>query len=162
MIAYRFIDGGNDPASLAIKTYQRGAWATHVDCVLPAGCGFAPAGYMLGARSDSIRGIPAGVQVRPPDYTNFVRSELIEIGCTDQQEKDWLAFLQSQLGKPYDLVDLLADFVGGRDWRDDSKWWCSELGARAGEMSFLRHALSDSTIICPEDWRLVASSWQGF
>lgn len=151
MIAFRFIDGGDDPVSLAIKAYQHGDWPTHVDCVMPDGS-------MLGARSDVIGGIPAGVQIRPANYTSFKRSEIIEIHQGFDQP--WLDFLHKQIGKPYDLFDLTADFVAGRDWRNPDSWWCSELAAASGEASFLYHPLADKDLITPSEWRLVCSGWQ--
>lgn len=38
------------------------------------------------------------------------------------------AWLEQQIGKPYDLSALLG-FVLWRDWSDDAAWYCSELAA---------------------------------
>lgn len=152
MIRFQFVDGGDDPASLAIKARQHGGWTTHVDCMLSDG-------LLLGARSDSVGGKPPGVQIRPPGYIAVQRAEIVTLACDDDQAARWNAFLLAQLGKPYDLVDLLADFVGGRNWRNPNAWWCSELGGRSIEpdvCGYLLKPWAESDILTP--WALYSAT----
>ena len=148
---YQFV-AGNDPVSTIIEAYERGVWS-HVDCVLADGS-------LLGARSDSIGGKPPGVQVRPANYASWSLVNRIEIIATAKQETDWHNFLYAQIGKPYDTIDLLANFGAGRDWRNPEAWWCSELAAAAGEASFLAHPIGQGVqLITPRDWFIIASPW---
>jgi uncharacterized protein YycO len=66
------------------------------------------------------------------------------------------AFLQAQVGKPYDYTALFGIFAK-RDWQEPDSWFCSELAAAAalagGEM-LVRKPLNRIT---PEDlWSSVA------
>lgn len=100
---------------------------SHVDCIVPNG-------LLLGARSDVIGGIPAGVQYRPQYYAHWVRRTVFEIPATQTEERAFYRFLTSQIGKPYDHQAIFA-FVLNRDWREDDSWICSELQAAALEAS---------------------------
>ena len=87
---------------------------------------------LLGARSDTIEGIAPGVRVRPAWYAPFVETVLLEIPCTQAQAQRFWAFLEVQLGKPYDKRAIWG-FALGRDWREPDSWICSELQAAALE-----------------------------
>jgi hypothetical protein len=63
---------------------------SHVDAVMPDGS-------LLGARSDVIKDIPTGVQIRPPRYEALVVA--MEIPATPRQEMAFYRFLRAQLGK---------------------------------------------------------------
>lgn len=94
---------------------------SHVDFVLRDGTG-----RLLGARSDVIQGIPAGVQVRPPYYEPWKRQIRVRIPCTAQQEHACYAFAWRQRKKPYDHSAIWA-FALDRDFHEDNAWICSEL-----------------------------------
>jgi len=51
----------------------------------------------------------------------------VELPCSSEQEAAFWIAARLEVGKPYDRVDLLADFLLARDWRDPNAWWCSEL-----------------------------------
>ncbi len=89
-----------------------------------------PSGHLLGARSDKVGGDPAGVQIRPPNYEKFSSRVIFTIPATDAQSTAYYAFLDAQLGKPYDSEAIWA-FAFNRDWREDDSWICSELQAAA-------------------------------
>lgn len=129
----RFVHAGDhDPVSLGIRIYDRPGphlWS-HVELVTPDG------GY-LGARADVCAGVPAGVQIRPVGYVAFETEEFVDLPCTDRQADALWAAAHAEIGKPYDKVDLTADFLLGRNWRDPNAWWCSEYFewcAEAGEI----------------------------
>jgi hypothetical protein len=117
-----------DLGSWAIRSYDHGPWS-HVDALLDDG-------RLLGARSDICQGVPAGVQIRPPGYCAFSTLKRVEIPATDEVVDAYYAFLQAQLGKPYDALAIAA-FIPGRDWREEDAWFCSELQGAAGEASKL-------------------------
>ncbi len=103
---------------------------SHVDAVLEDGS-------LLGA-SDSpkapvIKGNPRGVAIRPPDYQPFAIRRMAHIYVPVRVEMRFYAILHSQLGEPFDNSAMHAVFSGrpntGRDWKDESAWFCSELKA---------------------------------
>lgn len=145
MITLQFIDDP-DPASLAIKLFERG-WAAHVDAVMPDGT-------LLGAR------FSGGVAIRPPNYITATKVERVSLNTTQQEEDDFYAFLKTQLGKPYD-VKAIAAFAVERDWREPDSWFCSELQARALEVCgfFPRPLANAVNEITPRDLLLVISPW---
>lgn len=116
MIVLQFVSGA-DFASDLIKWFSAGGWS-HVDAVLVDG--------LLGARSDCVGGAPRGVQVREPSYVGDEQVLRVQLECPPAVAAKFEAFLRSQIGKPYD-VEGIAGFIFGRDWRDDSAWFCSEL-----------------------------------
>jgi hypothetical protein len=142
----------DDPASEAIKFFERG-WPSHVDAVLPDG-------RLLGARSDVVMGIPAGVQIRPAGYEEFTRTCVLTLETDPEIEKAFYSFLFTQLGKPYDKTAIVA-FAFHRDWQEEDSWFCSEMQAAALLASkFLPNPLSEvANVITPRDCLLIASPW---
>jgi hypothetical protein len=109
---------------------------SHVDAVLEDG-------NLLGA-SDSpkapfIEGNPCGVAIRPPDYQPFAIRRMAHIYVPARVEAKFYEILRSQLGEPFDNSAMHAVFSGrpnnGRNWKDESAWFCSELKAWAFEES---------------------------
>jgi hypothetical protein len=107
-------------SSQVIAWFSAGHFS-HVDAVLDGG-------MLLGARSDSIGGRPPGVQIRPPEYIKFSLRVVMAIPASDAQSEAFYAFLQRQVGKPYDSEAIWAFFFN-RDWRETDSWICSELQA---------------------------------
>ncbi len=64
----------------------------------------------------------------------------ISLDATKKQERDFYAYLNAQIGKPYDKTAITA-FVFNRDWREEDAWYCSELQAAALEDAGLSHPL---------------------
>lgn len=127
---------------------------SHVDIVLKDGT-------LLGARSDKVGGLPAGVHVRPADYTKWSRQVFINVPCTPRQRMRALEFAVAQIGKPYDKLAIVG-FLVGRNWRDEDSWFCSELGARVGEVGgFFEEMFSPANKIAPVALSLVASAAPG-
>jgi hypothetical protein len=151
MIAFQF-SAQDDLSSKAIQAFSRG-WPSHVDAILPDG-------GLLGARSDTCWGIPPGVQIRPPGYATFIRTQVIQLYSAAAQEAAWLAFLHAQLGKPYDEVAILG-FAVDHDWRDPRKWFCSDLGAVSLETAgwFSSKLSVEAGGVTPRDFQLVLSPW---
>lgn len=115
-----------DLASRLIEAYGHCPYA-HVDTVLADGS-------LLGARDDVMMGVPAGVQVRPAGYARFTRTLTVELPADEAQTQAYLNFVQSQVGKPYDMLAIAA-FALDRKWRTDGSWFCSELVAAGLEKS---------------------------
>lgn len=135
MIVLQFVSGKDLGADL-IKWFSAGGWS-HVDAVLRDG--------LLGARSDCVGGKPAGVQVRDPSYVGDAQVLRVQLECAPAMVDAFEAFLRAQIGKPYD-VEGIAGFIFGRDWRDDSAWFCSELVASALEAcGFFEYPLAAPT-----------------
>ena len=112
MIEIEFV-GTSSLAGRAIK------WGTmsdidHVQFVLPDG-----------RRLGAMPGVGVAY-ASAPDASATVRRYQIDA------PKEVLDFAKSQRGKPYDLGAVLAiaaRITLGRNWRDASKWFCSELVA---------------------------------
>ena len=111
-------------SSQAIAWFSAGHFS-HVDCLLANG-------HLLGARDDTVGGQPPGVRIRPPNYAKWQRRVVMTVPTTRAQELAFYAFLDKQLGKPYDSAAIWA-FAFNRDWREPDSWICSELQSAAGE-----------------------------
>lgn len=127
-----------DLGSWAIREFERGVdggqWS-HVDAELPDGS-------LLGARSDVVAGIPAGVRIRPAGYAGWLAKRRVVLSAADEIAAAFYEFNRDQIGKPYDDLAIAA-FVAGRDWRSPDAWFCSELQGRALEVSrYLPHPLA--------------------
>lgn len=98
---------------------------------------FLADGRIIDARDDNPCGNGRGVQIRPGDYLDSVARWIdVEIACTPPQANAWEDALRSQVGKPYDERGILDFIIGSsrdRNWRDQSAWFCDELGAWAQE-----------------------------
>jgi hypothetical protein len=100
---------------------------SHVDIVLPDG-------NLLGASDNPnalvLQGNPSGVAIRPPNYQIFGRKAVAKLAATKEVEEAFYEAAKSQLGEPFDHHALYAFLDGrfdtGRDWRDESAWFCSE------------------------------------
>lgn len=113
-----------DFSSQVIAWFSAGH-VSHVDTLLDDD-------QLLGARSDSVGGAPPGVQIRPPDYADFAVRVVMAVPVTVEQKAVYLAFLDDQVGKPYDYKAIWA-FLFNRNWRETDSWICSELAAAAAE-----------------------------
>jgi uncharacterized protein YycO len=126
-----------------IEFVSRGV-VTHVEFVTDGGAN------TIGARADG------GVQVRPINYKKFEVDLRFSADCTDGQYAAAMGFLRAQVGKPYDFMDIAA-IVADRDWRDPSRWICSELWAatmeRAGLIGRLDSSINSFT---PQDSLIVS------
>jgi hypothetical protein len=144
---------GKGVSSGAIAWFSQGHFS-HVDAVLPDGS-------LLGARSDRIKGIDPGVQVRPPNYEKWLKRTQFTIPCTLSQYLDWLDFLYEQLHRPYDKKAIWA-FATGRDWREEDSWICSELQCAALEVAKIVPCLYlAANKVTPVMCAMVASAVQG-
>ena len=134
----------NDALSRAICAFDHG-WPSHVDAVMPGG-------RLLGARADG------GVKLRTANYARFARVLRVAIPAADDVSARFYAFLNAQLGKPYDF-EAIAAFALDRDWRKPDSWFCSELVAAALQAAgWFAHPLATaSNRITPSDLLLVLS-----
>jgi len=114
MITIRFVSH-TGLFNWACTIAQYGFWATHVEAVMPDG-------RYLGAISD-------GVKSRAPNYDkgNVKKEIFLEVKATADQKEIFYAFIESQIGKPYDTWAILAYFYPSRDWQSFDAWYCSEL-----------------------------------
>lgn len=151
MITLQFSTAPN-LAGEAIRIYSRG-WASHVDVVMDDGA-------LLGARSDVIGDKPSGVQIRPANYETWTRTQVVKLASAAPVTAAFTAFLQSQIGKPYDEMAIVA-FAVQRDWRTEDSWICSELVAAALEKcEWFPKPLADSANeVTPRDLLLTVSPW---
>lgn len=136
----------NDAVSAAIRFGEHGFWASHVEAVMPDGS-------YLGAHFDG------GVKARPPGYDakSLQREVFVPLPATAEEDAAFYAFLQSQVGKPYD-IEAVAGLVAERDWRLPDAWFCSELQAAALESSgYLPTLAANVSKITPRDLLLVVS-----
>ena len=115
---------GSGVSSRLIAWYGNGYGGfSHVDGILSDG-------RLLGARSDSVGGQPAGVHIRPPGYETWLKRTQVTFDATDQEYSDWEASLRAKIGTPYDTATILG-FVTGNPDHDDGHWICSALQINA-------------------------------
>lgn len=125
--------GSKSASSHLIEWFSAGD-VSHVDAVLPDG-------QLLGARNDELGDIPAGVQVRPPNYGKWEKVVRVELPADEGMEKEFLASLLREVGKPYDR-EAIFGFIVGRNWHDPRAWFCSELiGAKLEECGWFPYPL---------------------
>jgi len=148
-IVLQFVEGSGFGAAL-IKWYDRGQYS-HVDTVLPDGT-------LLGARDDSIGSIAAGVQIRPASYVAGETVRRVILPVTDAQETAYYAFLQAQIGKPYNELAIAA-FAAGTTWSSPNSWFCSMLVAYGLQLIKVFNTLSeDATKVAPDTLLLLISA----
>lgn len=147
MITLRFV---SHPGlfNWACTIAQYGFWSTHCEAVMPNGT-------YIGAISD-------GVKARAPDYDagHFSREVFLEVRATSDQEEIFYAFVESQIGKPYDTWAILAYFYPSRDWQAFDSWYCSELlGTALAECGILPKEMAVKfSRITPRDLLLLIST----
>lgn len=150
MITLRFVTC-RDLVSAGIRAAEYGFWASHTEALMPDG-------RLLGAHYDG------GVQARPRDYDQgqFSREQYVELPAAPEVTDHFHAFLQAQLGKPYDLEAIIA-FVARRDWQQPDSWFCSELQAAALAASgwFSSALATEFSHITPRDLLLIISGRVG-
>lgn len=114
-----------------------------------------PDGRYLGAISD-------GVKARDPSYdkAEFKKEAFINVEATAEQEDIFYAFVESQIGKPYDLWAILAYFYPSRDWQSFDAWHCSELlGTGLAECKILPKEMAVKfSRVTPRDLMLMIST----
>lgn len=150
-IIFQF-SGSKDLGGKIIEWFDHGRFA-HVDTVMPDGS-------LLGARSEVVDGVPAGVQIRPASYLPAdTETFRVEIPALDVISEAYYEFVLAQVGKEYDW-EAIAGFVSGRNWQDPSKWFCSELNA-AGlvECGYLNPLSAPANKVAPDDLLLVLSAF---
>jgi hypothetical protein len=109
---------GSGFSSRLIAWYGEGYGGfSHVDAILPNG-------DCLGARSDVIRGVPAGFQCRPAAYETWKRRTVLQLSCTAKEAVAWEASLFKKIGAGYDQADILG-FILGRPLMQPGHWICS-------------------------------------
>jgi uncharacterized protein YycO len=140
--------GADDFISRSIKFISRGP-VSHVEFLVDGGAN------TIGAHADG------GVQIRPIGYAKYSVDLRFEATCSDQQYAKASAFLQAQIGKPYDLIDIAA-ILANRNWRDPNRWICSELWAAVLEEAELIGKINSSiNLFTPEDSLVVSSAMFG-
>lgn len=92
---------------------------SHADLVMPNHT-------LLGARSDG------GVKERPGDYLGNIKRWVFSKEVSREQAFEVYKFAYQQLDKGYDHLAIFA-FAINRNWREEDRWFCSELVAAALE-----------------------------
>ena len=133
--------------------YWGAGYYSHIDVVTPLG-------YLRGARSDVIKGIPAGVEDRPQRYERWERCTRYTFQVTDAQYLAYWSYSDKQLHKPYDTHGLIATFVFGRTWREDDSWWCSELFAMTSEQAGIIKIPKEVRSVTPGDCAFILAGLQ--
>lgn len=107
-----------NPISAAIRFSTR-SWASHAEFVDTDGYG--DVAVTVGARWD-------GVKERISSQDHYSRIERFTADGIDEAY-EWA---RTQIGKPYDFSAILGMALN-RNWRDEDRWFCSELVAAAFE-----------------------------
>ena len=147
MITLRFVSH-TGLFNWACTIAQYGFWSTHCEAMLPDG-------RLLGAISD-------GVKSRDPGYDkDQIKKEVfLNVRATVEQEEIFYAFIESQIGKPYDTWAILAYFYPSRDWQASDAWYCSELlGTALSECGILPKEMAVKfSRVTPRDLLLLIST----
>ena len=105
---------------------------SHVDIVIP-GVGLLGASGPDKTAKAIVGGLvlpdPGGVQIRPFNPWPYKDVPRLAHLKTDKADKI-IEIAKSQINKPFDnsgLHAFLSGGVGNRDWREQDKWFCSEL-----------------------------------
>ena len=150
MITIRFVSH-TGIFNWACTIAQYGFWGTHCEAVMPDGS-------YLGAISD-------GVKARNPKYDKgSLKHEIfLDVKATSYQAEIFHAFIESQIGKPYDLWAILAYFYPSRDWQSFDAWYCSELlAAGLAECGILPKEMAVKfSRVTPRDLMLLVSTRTG-
>jgi len=110
MIQLRFIQE-NNPGGWAVRFWTWSMWS-HVEFLYPTG-------KTLGSRPIK------GVQIRPLNYCKPSRSVVGTINCDSATTNIIFCAAESQIGKPYDYLDILG-IVTHQDWQEKNAWICSK------------------------------------
>lgn len=133
--------------------YWGAGFYSHIDVVTPAG-------YLRGARSDTIKvgkwKIPPGYRDRPNNYERWVAQTRYTLSVTDEQYARYWEYSDRHLGDPYDERGLIMAFIFGRKHtvRDRrGKWvgWCSQEVARNSEHAGLLRIPPEVSNVDPGD-----------
>ncbi len=105
---------------------QYGAPYDHIDLVSKDGSYVGA--HLLGGVKINKRGYDAG-QIKQEAF--------VHLPCTAEQADKFFEFLDAQVGKPYDPIQILYFWgpFASRNWHDPGAWSCSELGAAALEQA---------------------------
>lgn len=99
-----------------------------------------------------------GVKARPVNYANFTKDIRFRVPCTQGQYDAAWAFINAQLGKPYDYT-AIGGVLFDRDWHSTLKWFCSELWAATLENAALIGKIDCSiAFFTPEDALVLSSA----
>lgn len=114
-----------------------------------------PDGTYLGAISDGVK-----ARDRRYDKGKFKKEVFIDIKATADQKEIFYDFVESQIGKPYDLWAILAYFYPSRDWQSFDAWYCSELlGVGLAECGILPKEMAVKfSRVTPRDLMLMIST----
>lgn len=117
-----------------------------------------PNGKLLDARSDVLGGVPVGVQIRDPETEPVKRSALVEI---PGNYGAWRRFLESQIGREYDVADIWGDIIGRR-LHDPGRWICSALQTQALKAAgSLKDLPIEDSQVTPDSLYLIVMSGLG-
>jgi uncharacterized protein YycO len=132
----------------ACQIAQYGFWGTHCEALTHEGT-------YIGAISDGVKARPIGY-----DKGTFSQEIFLEVKATAEQEDIFYAFVESQIGKPYDLWAILAYFYPSRDWQSFDAWYCSELlGTALAECGILPKEMAIKfSRVTPRDLLLLIST----
>lgn len=126
---------------------------SHIDVLTPKG-------MLRGARSDVIKGIPAGYQDRPQNYEKWAKCTRFSLEVSLGTWVKYWEFSDKQLGKPYDAHGLIETYVfantrWARKWRDQDSWWCSEEVGANWEYARMFELPPEKRLITPGDCAMV-------
>ena len=123
------------PLSVLIRWMTWSSWS-HVALVTPEGVAYEATG----------KGVSKGPIAHLVSRYQTVEVQEVRIPAPDKV----IAFLEAQLGKPYDFSALFG-FMFRRDWAENDKWFCSELVASALLDSGIAIVCKPTNRITPQD-----------
>ena len=82
-------------------------------------------------------------------FAHYNRCEIRDINIAADKIAEARAWLEAQLGKPYDWTALLS-WVVHRDWSEDDAWFCSEMTETFRTMFEKRRFVVSASRITPQ------------
>jgi hypothetical protein len=126
------------PFSWAIQRRTNSPWS-HIDSIDPDGQNVIGALFWKGVVHRPLREV-----ITKASTIGFANVDYVD-------EEAYWKFLHDQIGKPYDRRGVLGIGMDGRNWQNDSAWFCSELVAKGLLEAGRRVAHEDPCLITPRD-----------
>lgn len=116
-------------------------------------------GTWIGAHAGS------GIEERPANYCSPTREYVYELPCTDDQYQQWLKWVRSKVGTPYDYADIAGLLIHDRSLHNSERAICSEFSFDGLDQPFLFRGKvlnvlpARSFLITPETLHLSPIFW---
>jgi uncharacterized protein YycO len=88
-------------------------------------------------------------------FDHYPTHEVRDLGIPPENYAAARAWIEAQVGKPYDWTALVS-FVVHRNWQDDDSWFCSEFLENIRNLFGLRVFRADASRITPQHQAMIS------